>query len=929
MTNPNPCGSEGAGLPGTADPATLADVLDAELEYLQHHRHPKVAPNETARTLVGLALSGGGIRSATTNLGILQTLSRLDILPMVDYLSTVSGGGYIGACLSSLLSWNGSTRPAGADPCGQFTFSPGQAPEFSTEWGNFPFRAEYLPDPGPPPRRPVGAELVAHLRTHGNFLIARWGVLRRETMRSIGTFLTGIAYNVVMFLITLFAASALYLTAAFWIAPGTHQALSASNAGVPDSAQRSPAAGSCSVTLLPNCTCGDSASGCAIQLRTEQPTPTLWQHLVEKARVLGSVIITPWQKWEVTSWPGSLGAWWSGVPAPLRPVVAGLGIGVAIAVFTMLWMAYSLRGYLVGDPPWGSEPKLGESAEDRFERVVLGRLAGVVFLAVVVFTAVGSRWWAVEGKYQMVWLLAPFAVLAGARFAGFVLGVALWPYFANIWTRQLRSLWGAFQAITIYGIWVTLAFGLLPLAIYAVRDSMGSVSIGSLGGLIVTRLLARRGTEGKRFKLPLPLRNGLLALAVTAVLAGGILLFAAAIVRVTETGTADPAGPAKTALVVTGLILLVAAVVVDLNRLSPHYFYRDRLAETYLRSELPDEGGRLQVYRDAMEMPLCCLHGRSANAPASASGGSWRNPAPYQLISAAINLAASRDLTRKDRKSGYWLFSKLYCGSVHTGFRPTRAYRRAETKLARAVAISGAAASSAVGYQTFFAQAFATVLFNIGLGVWMENPKLPQSLVWREGGVIWPLYLWREVTMNTVETSRLVNLSDGGHTGDNVGIYPLLQRRCKVIIACDAERDPTLTFGSFTEALRHAYVDMGIDVDIDLTLIRPDPVTGLSRSHSAVGRIRYPDRPDQESYLIYIKNSLTGDEPAPVENYKADRPEFPHESTADQFFDDAQFESYRALGVHLTEHTFGRWVMSGWFPLAWKRHAPKPLGGQP
>src|SRR5207237_448019 len=106
------------------------------------------------------------------------------------------------------------------------------------------------------------------------------------------------------------------------------------------------------------------------------------------------------------------------------------------------------------------------------------------------------------------------------------------------------------------------------------------------------------------------------------------------------------------------------------------------------------------------------------------------------------------------------------------------------------------------------------------------------------------------------------------------------RRRCKVIIACDAEQDASLAFGSFTEALRQVYVDEGISVDIDLSMVRPDPVTGLSRSHCAVGRILYPDRRDQVSYLIYLKNSLTGDEPEPVLNYKVASPAFPHESTA-------------------------------------------------
>ena len=101
-----------------------------------------------------------------------------------------------------------------------------------------------------------------------------------------------------------------------------------------------------------------------------------------------------------------------------------------------------------------------------------------------------------------------------------------------------------------------------------------------------------------------------------------------------------------------------------------------------------------------------------------------------------------------------------------------------------------------------------------------------------------------------------MNVSDGGHTGDNVGIYPLLERRCQVIIACDAEADPTIAFGSFTEALRHAYVDLGVDVDIDLSMIMPDPTTGLSKAHCAIGRIRYPECPERPNWLIYMKNSI-------------------------------------------------------------------------
>ena len=59
---------------------------------------------------------------------------------------------------------------------------------------------------------------------------------------------------------------------------------------------------------------------------------------------------------------------------------------------------------------------------------------------------------------------------------------------------------------------------------------------------------------------------------------------------------------------------------------------------------------------------------------------------------------------------------------------------------------------------------------------------------------------------------------------------------------------------------------------------------------------------------MYLKNSLTGDEPEPVLNYKVTSSVLSSQSTADQFFDDAQFESYRALGVHIAKSTFALWA---------------------
>jgi hypothetical protein len=860
--------------PASPEPAKLDEVLQAELDHICQNRHPTRDKAEVERTLIGLALSGGGIRSATANLGVLQALSRMRVLPLVDYLSTVSGGGYIGACLSSLLSWNGED-PASPTPKSEtpFTFSK-QELRFTTDWETFPFRAEYLAN-----ESKVGGDLMAHLRTHGNFLVARLGLLRRETMRSIGNIITGVVFNVMAFLLTMFAISAAYLSSALAVAPDIPQALNGSVASAaPTDVRPRALVDADSITTRIDTgrgTCAPNAPGCVQETRTTLHPPTLADRVLSNAAVTGDVFQSAADEWAACA-PGCL-------PERMGAILIALAIGALFSIAIWIWILFARGKYISGVAPVGGEPKRGESIEDALEGRVLWRIAVLALLtAIGTLVAVWLRA-PLHGAAQLVWLFVPVAVFLGARIASFLLAVAVLPALP-IWTRRLRSLWGAYQTITIYGWWVFFIAAVFPLAIYALRDHSLAVGWSALGSLILTRFVVRRGSDGGARWLKMlsgQFRNTLLGVLVTLVVGLCVLFFGSLLAAY-----ANSAGQSAMFALGAVIVLILCAFLADQNKLGPQYFYRDRLAETYLLSELADCEGAMRVYRDAMEMPLSALHGEP-----TPTNTQWRNTAPYHLVSAAINLAGSRDLTRKDRKSGYWLFSKLYCGSTHTGFRSTKKYLGGETKLARAIAISGAAASSGIGQDTFFAQAFATVMFNIRLGYWLQNPMHPGSIKRKEKGTFWPWYLWREVTMNTTETAELVNLSDGGHTGDNVGIYPLLQRRCKVIIACDAEQDPSLTFGSFTEALRHAYVDLGIDVDIDLTMIRPDAATGLSRSHCAVGRIRYPDRSDQESYLIYIKNSLTGDEPEPVLNYKARHAEFPHQSTIDQFFDDAQFES--------------------------------------
>jgi hypothetical protein len=96
-------------------------------------------------------------------------------------------------------------------------------------------------------------------------------------------------------------------------------------------------------------------------------------------------------------------------------------------------------------------------------------------------------------------------------------------------------------------------------------------------------------------------------------------------------------------------------------------------------------------------------------------------------------------------------------------------------------------------------------------------------------------------------------------------------------------------------------VDFGAEINIDLGELRPsaplfpgDATVRLSKSVFSVGTIRYAH--GHTGKLIYIKPCLNKKLPQDVLAYARTAVSFPHQSTADQFFDEAQFESYRVLG---------------------------------
>ncbi|MBE9560619.1 MAG: hypothetical protein IMF15_07500, partial [Proteobacteria bacterium] len=292
---------------------------------------------------------------------------------------------------------------------------------------------------------------------------------------------------------------------------------------------------------------------------------------------------------------------------------------------------------------------------------------------------------------------------------------------------------------------------------------------------------------------------------------------------------------------------------------------------------------------------------------------------PYLIINAAINLVDSKRLAWQKRKAASFTFTPQYCGYEFCGENDNKPGKEnigrvggfvgsehyaGDThgiSLGKAMTISGAAASPNMGYHSSPALTFLMTTFNVRLGWWLPNTTKENSMRISSSAPGWGLlYLWNELLGKTDSKSDYVYLSDGGHF-ENLGIYELVRRRCYIIVACDAEADPDMTFSGLGNALEKCQIDLGVPIDIDVSQIKRDSETGKSQWHCAVGCIRYSeaDKDQPDGILVYIKSSLTGDEPLSVETYANSHKDFPHESTVDQWFDETQFESYRALGEHI------------------------------
>ena len=195
---------------------------------------------------------------------------------------------------------------------------------------------------------------------------------------------------------------------------------------------------------------------------------------------------------------------------------------------------------------------------------------------------------------------------------------------------------------------------------------------------------------------------------------------------------------------------------------------------------------------------------------------------------------------------------------------------------------------------------FLLTLFNARLGAWLGNPGEAGRFTWRKSDpVVGAGPLLREMFGRTTDANPYVYLSDGGHF-ENLGLYEMVSRRCHFIVVSDAGCDADYVFEDLGNAIRKIRIDLGIRIEFPNGLGIDAQHARGGNAHGAVGIIRYSDIDGavENGTLLYLKATLSGDEPVDVANYAAAHPDFPHESTANQWFGESQFESYRVLGVH-------------------------------
>jgi len=931
-------------------PTTFSEVLSHELDRVNKSRLARgVDAPAHADNLVGLAFSGGGIRSATFNLGILQALAEKGLLHKFDYLSTVSGGGYIGSWFAAL-----TRRLTGELQCSFDGVEKALSPR------------KYEPDRRPEPT-------VLHwLRLYSNYLTPHTGVASGDTWAMLGTWMRNVFLNQtilgMMFVSVFLLCQSVLLPlvnvnqnnngVALFISGGAMLFLGSismainvvqegsSTAKMKTWFQRIKVTATVMLPFVVACV----LLNCAFWQRTDFSEEATWKWACAGAAFYLLV-------WGIVAIMALGRRWWRnrhGKPVKLMVSILALLVfsPVAGAAGGCLLQAYVL---LLNQPQNWNSSNWVVIVFGSGVLMVITLLTGTLHIGLVGRGSmdVVREWWARLGGYLTLITLGWLLLAGTVAFAPLGLRWVLWEL------RHWHSI-----SISAALLWVAHNYlGLKAASSGRISGKEASAPAAQKGG----GATSGEGPEGKKSGIMETLRSPavLNALAKTApyVFIVGLVVVLSTAVHI-ATGLAfektfndtkelwsygsnanwselsgtywdvlqkAPAG----GLAGLGGIFFLAGLAlswrVDVNEFSLHHFYRNRLVRCYLGASNADRKPEPFTGFDPRDDVALCAFADNY-------------PGPYPILNAALNITGGEELGYATRRAKSFVFTPLYCGyelggsgdgpsrfTCNDGYLPTFA----KTELGRAsggvakfgsesgislgtaMAISGAAASPNMGYHTTPATAFYMALFDVRLGWWMGNPRYPKK--WRTTGPALGLgYLLSEVLGQSDQQKGYVYLSDGGHF-ENLAVYELIKRRCRLIVAGDGDSDGQYGFGDVLSLIEKARTDFGARIEIDCSPIRPADGGRQSERNWAVGTIYYdPNNCDDKGTLILIKASMPKRGAAGITRHLSDRqlPDdvwryydqhktFPHQSTADQWFDELQFESYRALGEYIGVHAAG------------------------
>lgn len=788
--------------------------------------------NARARQLptVGLALSGGGVRSATFGLGLLRGLAAQELLTRVDYLSTISGGGYVGAMLVRLIA-------------------------------------------------ALGLEAAQQRLAEGNSQVLEW-------LRSNGRYLTPAGSRDVGVLIVSYlrAFLAVHIEAFFALMP---VAL---------------------LLTLPH----------LLQLHLDLLDATAWDGWPSPWLALALL-------WAAALLPGLLVGYWA-APETRSPELGGRRLYPADSLLLAALIALALFvSLLPGKPPLLQAWRLAHPV--------------VPLLALALWSA------ALGHAGAMVWLARAHEVraLAVARLR-------------HRLTYGLRAALLGTVLLACAGVLDWLSWQLLLMLSSAAPPQWVWGGLG-LGGAL---LLALRALAPVLQQLAIQaqarhtLAPGPVVLNAAGHLGAVVLLLAWLLAVQWWVFAPDPLEVlgdwpawlrwALLAVLALAWWLTTGRLPQAANASSLSGFYQARLVRAWMAVGNPRRGlctpftpadERLRNVTEVAEDDDIAL---TAHRPELRGG-------PLHLIGACLNQTRSdaSGLFNADRKGLLTIASAraLEVGPQEVvrweaGDMAGPAARSAGT-LGRWVAVSGAAAAPGAGAYTSRGWALVMFLLGIRLGHWIASP-LPQSLprlkswLWRHAAK--PLMLWSEARATFFGPARpWWYLSDGGHF-DNTGVYALIKRECDFIILADASADPEYRFADIENLVRKARIDLDAEIEFysrqeaarllslsgdGLTVLSPDElVDNSTRRGVLLARIRYrrsdPAHGEREATLLVIKPNLHVGLDLDLLAYAQRHPRFPHESTGDQFFDEAQWESYQRLGQDMGLALYDRWLgqLPGW-----------------